>query len=107
GRGVQWDSRTPGAGTREIDKADAVINLAGENVGARWTAARRRRILSSRIDATTALVEALKRAPSRSRSLVSASAVGFYGFTDEDVKDESSPNGSGFLAEVTAAWERA
>ena len=84
-----------------------MIHLAGENIGAeRWTAARRRRIRSSRIASTELLCGALaglKRPPA---VLVSASAVGYYGDVEGTV-DESAPAGDGFLAEVTAAWEQA
>ncbi len=55
GRGVRWDGITPGPWTAEIDAADLVVNLAGENVGAgRWTAARKRRLIKSRVEATNA-----------------------------------------------------
>jgi uncharacterized protein (TIGR01777 family) len=102
GRGIGWDA------VDEIESADAVINLAGENVGGgRWTAARKRRIVDSRLEATHALVAAMRRDPSRQRTFLSASAVGFYGVRGEEVLDESAPSGPGFLAEVTREWEAA
>jgi uncharacterized protein len=108
GRGVAWDAKTAGTWTGEIDRADAVINLAGENIGGgRWTEERKRRLRDSRIEATGALVAALVRAPARKRTLINASAVGYYGFEREDLRDESSPKGRGFLADLTAAWEDA
>jgi uncharacterized protein (TIGR01777 family) len=103
GRGVGWAA--VGEAVRE---ADAIVNLAGENVGGgRWTAARKQRILQSRLDATRKLVEALRAAPERARTFVNASAVGFYGLHGEEALDESAPSGSGFLAEVTRQWEAA
>lgn len=108
GRGVPWDGKTAGAWTAEIDSADAVINLAGENIGeGRWTAERKRRLLDSRIDATTAVVYALLHAPPGKRTLINASAVGYYGFKSDEPRDESSPKGTGFLAGLTEAWENA
>jgi len=100
GRGIPWSA------VDEAGNADVVINLAGENVGSgRWTAERKRRILESRLRATSALVEAMRRAPSKPRTFISASAVGFYGLRGDETLDETSPNGAGFLAEVTRRWE--
>jgi uncharacterized protein (TIGR01777 family) len=100
GRSIPWSA------VDEAGSADVVINLAGENVGSgRWTAERKRRILESRLGATSALVEAMRRAPSKPRTFISASAVGFYGVHGDETLDETSPNGAGFLAEVTRRWE--
>ena len=99
GRGVSWNS------VDEISGADAVINLAGENIGARWSGERKKRILESRLGATAALVDAMKRQPNRRRTFVSASAVGFYGPGGDELLDDSAPSGEGFLAEVTRRWE--
>lgn len=86
--------------------ADVVINLAGENVGGgRWTEERKRRIVSSRVDATTALVEALNRRPDPRRTLINASAIGIYGLRGDEPLDETAPPGEGFLAEVVKRWE--
>jgi uncharacterized protein (TIGR01777 family) len=99
GRGISWDAAD------EIGAADAIVNLAGENIGARWTEQRKRRIFDSRVKATTALVDAMKRQPQKKRTFVSASAVGFYGPRGNEVIDESRESGGGFLAEVTRKWE--
>ncbi|HEY0159067.1 MAG TPA: TIGR01777 family oxidoreductase [Thermoanaerobaculia bacterium] len=107
GRPVEWDARSQGAWSNEVATADAVINLAGENVGeGRWTEARKRRLIDSRLHATGALVEALRRAPG-ARTLVNASAVGFYGDRDEEELDETSARGGGFLAQLVERWEAA
>src|SRR5438067_8044893 len=103
GRGVGWDAVNDG-----VRGADALINLAGENVGSgRWSEARKRRILQSRLEATRKLVEAMRAAPERKRTFVSASAVGYYGLHGDEVLDESTGPGGGFLAEVTRQWETA
>lgn len=86
--------------------ADAVIHLAGENVAQRWTAAARRRIRDSRVEGTRRLVEAIQAATPRPAVLVCASATGFYGDRGEEVLDETSPPGQGFLAETCIGWER-
>lgn len=108
GRAVQWDGRTQGAWSDEVAKADAIINLAGENIAdGRWTAERKRRLIASRLDATNAIVEALRREPSRKRTLINASAVGFYGNRHDEELDEQSSRGEGFLADLVAQWESA
>jgi uncharacterized protein (TIGR01777 family) len=106
GRAVIWNPPSQGSWSEEVANADVVINLAGENVGGgRWTAERKKRILESRVAATSALVEAMSRKPSQPRALISASATGFYGNRGDESLDEKSPAGSGFLAEVTKRWE--
>jgi uncharacterized protein (TIGR01777 family) len=108
GRGVAWDARTQGSWSDEVAAAGAVVNLAGENIGdGRWTAERKRRLVESRLNATHALVEAMGRAPSRTRTLVNASAVGYYGNRGDEALDEWSPKGAGFLADLVAQWEAA
>ncbi|MDP9192621.1 MAG: TIGR01777 family oxidoreductase [Acidobacteriota bacterium] len=108
GRGLQWDARTQAAWSDEAASADVVINLAGENIGeGRWSDARKKRLIGSRLDATGAIVEALRREPTRARTLINASAVGFYGNRGDEVLDESSKRGDGFLAELVEQWEAA
>lgn len=108
GRGVAWDAKSQGPWSAEVADAGAIVNLAGENVGeGRWTEARKQRILSSRLNATGALVEALRNAPSKARAFVSGSAVGFYGVRGDEELDEKAPRGGGFLADVVDRWETA
>lgn len=103
----EWDGVTPpprGA----FDGAVAVIHLAGEPVASgRWTAERKRAILSSRTDGTASLVEALASCSARPPVLVSASAVGYYGDRGDEWLDEGASRGDDFLASVCAAWEAA
>ncbi|HJQ37520.1 MAG TPA: TIGR01777 family oxidoreductase [Thermoanaerobaculia bacterium] len=102
GRGVHWDGKTQGAWSEDVAAADLVINLAGENISeGRWTEERKRRLIDSRLHATTAIVQA------RPRTLINASAVGIYGDRGDEVLDERSPRGSGFLAELVDQWENA
>jgi uncharacterized protein (TIGR01777 family) len=104
-RTFAWSSGGP-VPAAALDGADAVIHLAGENIGAwPWTAARKRRILESRTRGTRALVEAMGRSAKPS-VFVSASAVGYYGDGGEESLPETHAPGKGFLAEVCVAWER-
>ena len=105
---LQWDGiQLPDGALRECT---SVVHLAGEPVfSGPLTAARRRRIASSRIESTRSIAAALRAAPSADRpaSFVCASAVGFYGSRGEEVLDESAGPGSGFLSEVCQQWEAA
>jgi uncharacterized protein len=103
---VQWDpSASLGAWARSFEGAGAAVNLAGEPIaGGRWTAARKHAILASRVEATRAVVAAL-RAAAPGAALLSGSAVGFYGTHRHEPLDESSPPGTDFLASVCRDWE--
>lgn len=86
-------------------EAHAVINLAGETVNGRWTSAKKRRILDSRIAATRNIVAAMARADAP-KILINSSAVGYYGDRADAVLTEESAKGGGFLAGVVDEWER-
>ncbi len=86
---------------------DAVVHLAGESIAQRWTDARKRRILESRVRGTATLAKALAGMPRPPRVLVCASAVGYYGDTGDLEVDETAERGRGFLADVCEAWEAA
>lgn len=91
-----------------MSNADAVINVAGENIAAkRWTAKRKRQLIESRLQPTRRLVEAIACAPRPPRVLLNASAIGYYGNRGDEVLSETSEPGSGFLAELCKQWERA
>jgi uncharacterized protein (TIGR01777 family) len=101
-----WDGVSAGQWTRAVAECDALINLAGENLGeGSWTDERKKRILESRVQTATVLVEALRNVKRKERVLLQASAVGFYGHGDVEVNENGEP-GQGFLAEVCQAWEQ-
>jgi uncharacterized protein (TIGR01777 family) len=103
---IVWD---PHRGTIDVDKLadlNAVVHLAGAGVGdRRWNADYKKVILSSRVEGTTVLAEALSELARPPSVMVSASAVGYYGSRGDEVLTESSSGGSGFLADVCARWE--
>jgi uncharacterized protein (TIGR01777 family) len=102
-----WDPSTRTLDPAQLADVDAVVHLAGAGVGdQRWTAQRKKVVLDSRVDGTTAVAEAVA-ASGRTRVLLSASAVGYYGDTGGRVTDESGPGGRGFLADVCRQWEAA
>ena len=91
-----------------FDGIDAVVHLAGESIaGGRWTAARKTRILESRVTGTQQLCEGLATLDTPPEVLVAASAIGFYGDRGSELVDETAAAGSGFLPEVCQAWEDA
>ncbi|AKU91430.1 TIGR01777 family oxidoreductase [Vulgatibacter incomptus] len=98
-----WTASDPVA---PLQGAEAVVNLVGASVAAgRWTEARKRRIVESRIAGTRSVVEGIRAEGGAVRVLVSASAIGFYGDTGVVEIDEDSPPGSGFLADLSRRWE--
>lgn len=87
-------------------RIDAIVNLAGAPVTAgRWTAARRKTLLVSRVDTTRAVAGLIERLERRPAVLVQASAVGFYGDRGEEQLNDDAPAGTGFMADLVGAWE--
>jgi uncharacterized protein len=107
---VGWDPIGEPAPMQALTGADAVVHLAGENVAQRWSKQAKRAILESRVTGTRNLLaglEAIDRSEigQRPRTLISGSAVGYYGPHGEEPLDEDSPPGNDFLAETCVAWE--
>jgi uncharacterized protein (TIGR01777 family) len=104
---MQWNaSPSLGPWAKAFEGAGAVINLAGEPIAeGRWTAAKKRAILASRVGATQAVVAALRAAGAPGTAFLSGSAVGYYGTHRDEPLDESSPAGHDFLATVCREWE--
>lgn len=96
----------PGDWQAQLSGCDGVVNLAGQPIAeTRWTAALKGEILSSRQLATRNIVAAIAQANPRPQVLVNASAIGYYGSSETACFDESSENGSDFLAQVCQLWE--
>lgn len=105
-RAEGWDGHTGRQWAGLADGAEAIINLAGENLAARrWTPQRRQQIRDSRVMAGQAVIEALQASKQRPRVLIQASAVGYYGPHGNDTVTEVTPAGSDYLAKVCLAWE--
>lgn len=103
-----WDVEKGEIDQHAIPWADHMIHLAGETVGQRWTNNVKQKILQSRVDSTLILVDQLKKKNHQLKSLICASAVGYYGDdTGDKLLLEESPQGDGFLADVVANWEGA
>lgn len=106
---LPWDPDRGELDARGLVGVDAVVHLAGASIaGGRWTDARKKRILESRVKGTDLLARALASLGDEGpRVLVSASAVGYYGNRGDERLDEGAGPGRGFLAEVVKAWEGA
>jgi uncharacterized protein (TIGR01777 family) len=103
---VEWH---PDAGTIDAERLadiDAVVHLAGETIGQRWSAGARERIRGSRVDGTALIARTLAGLEPRPDVLVQASGVGYYGLGDEPVTEKSA-KGAGFAADVVEEWEAA
>lgn len=105
---MQWDPSTGRIDPVGLEGADAVVHLAGENIASgRWTPEQKAKIRESRVQGTRVLCEALNQLTHPPKTLLCASAIGYYGDRGEELLQETSPPGTGFLAEVCRAWEAA
>ena len=104
---VGWDPAAGRLEARALEGCDAVVHLAGEPIAARWTPVRKALIRESRVAGTRLLARHLAELGRPPRVVVSVSAVGFYGDRGDEVLDEASPPGVGFLPDVCRAWEEA
>jgi len=104
---LAWDPAAGSIDARGLAGVEGVVNLSGATIGRRWTAARKREILASRVDSTTLLAETLAALEPRPKVLVCAGGIGIYGDRGDEILTEESELGTGFLAEVGAAWEAA
>jgi uncharacterized protein (TIGR01777 family) len=104
---VRWDLERGPIPPERIPGVEAVIHLAGASISRRWTAEHKRRIEESRCTGTRMLIESLGRLEPRPHTLISASAIGWYGDRGDEEVDERSAPGSGFLPSVARAWEEA
>jgi uncharacterized protein len=104
---VLWDPAGGRLDGRAVEGLDAVIHLAGEPIAQRWTGAAKRRIRESRVRGTDLLATTIASLTRPPRVLVSGSAMGIYGDRGDEVLDEMSPLGTGFLADVAREWEAA
>lgn len=106
-KSFSWNIEKGSIDPEAMEWADAIIHLAGAGVAdKRWTEERKKLILESRTKSTQLIYKAVTAATNQPDTLISASAVGIYGFnTCADLMEESSPDGNDFLANVVKAWE--
>ena len=103
-----WDPEKGLLEPGKLEGIDAVVHLAGENIAeGRWTERKKEKILRSRVEGTRNLVRSLGQLNRRPGTFLSASAIGIYGDRGDELLDETSQLGSGFLADVCRQWEEA
>jgi uncharacterized protein len=102
----QWDTQAGPLSQAALDGVDAVVNLAGEPIDARrWSDHQKKLIRDSRVVTTRNLVEGMRSMDRKPAVFVGGSAVGFYGDRGDELLDESSSAGRGFMSEVCVEWE--
>ena len=109
--GAKWDGKTAVSWGHLVNEADAIVNLAGENLAGsgllptRWSEQRKHLLRQSRLDAGQAVLQAVAAAERKPRVVIQASGIDYYGALADETVTEASPPGSGFLADLTVAWE--
>ncbi len=105
---IEWHPNQDEVSADILAGFDVIINLAGENIaGGRWTDEQKRKIRDSRVNGTHLLSEAISQMAVKPQAFICASATGVYGDRDDEVLDEQSESGGGFLAGVCREWEKA
>jgi len=103
---LRWNPRKLDGWEEIVKKATVIINLAGHSIGStRWTQKTKNRILQSRTRSTLSLIEAIQKTNSRPDLFIQISGVGYYGSRGDEILDENSTPGSGFLSQVSQEWE--
>jgi len=108
---VQWDIEDIDSWLHHIEKADAIVHLAGENLAGegffptRWTLERKQRIVDSRVKTGKALTDAIRQAQTKPKVFIQASAIGYYGSHSDEIITESHKPGGDFLAQTCIEWE--
>ncbi|MHC4759162.1 MAG: TIGR01777 family oxidoreductase [Planctomycetota bacterium] len=102
---IKW-GKTLNEWTKFVEGADAIINLAGENIaGLRWTKKKKKHIFNSRLNTIDMLIESIKKAKTKPKVFIQSSAIGFYGSRGNLELSETSEPGEGFLAQVCTKLE--
>jgi len=103
---LTWDPDNRNLPKSRLEGLDAVVHLAGENIAAkRWNVAVKERLRRSRVETTKFLCETLCQLKTPPKTLICASAIGFYGDRGQEILTESAAGGTGFLADLVRDWE--
>lgn len=101
-----WDGRTPHGWGERLSEMDGVVNLAGATIGQwPWTAARKRVLVESRLQAGRAVAQAFELANPRPRVLIQSSGINYYGLRGDERIGEDAPPGQDFLGRLSTEWE--
>jgi len=103
---AHWNPYQLKIDTRPFNKADVVIHLAGEHIGeGRWTAEKKKRIIGSRVKGTSLIAQTLCNMESPPKTLICASAIGYYGNRGDEILTEDAESGNDFISDVCKMWE--
>ncbi|MDY6855421.1 MAG: TIGR01777 family oxidoreductase [Thermodesulfobacteriota bacterium] len=102
---LEGDPTKSGHWQEKVGEHETIINLAGASIFTRWTNQAKKEIFESRILTTRHLVESLMNSKGKVSSLLSTSAVGYYGFHGDEILSEDEGPGNDFLAQICSAWE--
>lgn len=103
---LEWDGTTSSGWANAIEGVDVIVNLAGANLSSRiWTSSYKKELLDSRVNAGRAIVQAVMRAKKKPKIVIQASAIGYYGSRSDEILEEKSLRGIGFLSDLAQAWE--
>ena len=102
---IEGDPAVEGAWKERLQECDAVYNLAGASIFQRWTKSSKQKIRDSRLWTTRNIVDALSQRKQSETHLLNASAIGYYGYHEDEFLDENDPAGKDFLASVSEQWE--
>jgi uncharacterized protein (TIGR01777 family) len=103
---IPWDSEQP-LGADALSGFDAVIHMAGESIVGRWSEGKKKKIRDSRVMGTRNVAQALAQAKDKPNIFICSSAIGYYGDRGDELLNEESAPGVGFLPEVCREWEAA
>src|SRR5918992_1201490 len=105
---IEWHPNKGIIDSQQLESFDAVVHLAGESIASgRWTSEKKRAILESRVKGTSLLADALAKLSHPPEVFFSASAIGYYGNRGDELLNEKSTPGNGFLTQVCLEWEKA
>ena len=102
---LEGDPTKKGPWQEAIKDHNAIINLAGASIFSKWTEEQKKAIRESRVSTTRNIVEGIPSHPENPFTLISTSAVGYYGFHGDEEVNEDSPHGADFLARIAVEWE--
>jgi uncharacterized protein len=103
---IPWDPEQP-LGANALSGFDAVIHLAGESIVGRWSEDKKKKIRNSRVMGTRNVAQALAQAKDKPNMFLCSSAIGYYGDRADELLNEESAPGVGFLPEICREWEAA
>lgn len=102
---VHFDYKSKEIELDKLEHVDVIVHLAGESIAGYWTKHKKEEIKTSRVEGTRFLVNSILKLQNKPKHFICASAIGAYGNRDDEIVDEKSDYGNGFLADISKDWE--